>query len=838
MLLLPAAAAAETGARVGAPGHFLVHRPDIYANNPTGAAFTVTVRRFLTFARWIGDKPWEVAVTGPDGQQAAAGSFEAAQAVGTVQVPAGAKGVYRIGYSGIGGYALPWVECSLPQLVVACGDWDLADGPSKTCILHAVVPRRWYFHVPAGVRRFQVKHTVFPFQSHREDYGLVVMNPRGQRVAALFGGHPVQTNEGKDRGGNLPVVQTVEVDEGTAGRFWSIWACGGDSHNYSDLQVQLRGVPPYLAPTPEQWFDPRTGEAPEKMLYDESHIRMRDYQDEAGRLVSRDHFLMTPAPFLGDEDYTGMLGPATVYLLNVEARPLRFGVSTYIVPEDARLPVACRVTGPDGREVCTHQGTFGHHRSDTFVIPPAGGGVYRVDVEAAKWFAYTEPAVPIVLAGAPLEGGGRFRLQIGIPRHWFFRVPQGVRRFRVRVAVADPAHRLLAEVHAPDRLAEVLYVRGQRPGEAEVEVPPGMDEKTWFLRLEVGSATELVSEKLEELKHLRIDAEIDLFGVPPLLAPTWEQWFDPTAKRHASPPAEPIPLEAISSGRREPRGAVPFDAEPHVYRQVDGRDLKVLLCRPPGPAPKAPPACIVLLHGGGWGSGVPQYLGHHARYFALRGAVAAAVEYRLAVKDSPVTIFDCVADCKAAVRWLRSNAARLGIDPDRIAVVGESAGGHLAACVGMVPDLEAEGQDPAVSSQANAMILLNPVLDLPAVPWLKDRLPGIAPGSIPPEEMRRKTHAVSPAAHVRPGLPPALVVHGTEDKVVSFEPSRQFAQAMCRAGNRCDLLLLEGKAHAFALMDYGDVASVVETIEAMDRWLRSLGYLSGPPRIAPPAGAE
>jgi hypothetical protein len=394
-----------------------------------------------------------------------------------------------------------------------------------------MAPRRWYFYVPPGVKRFSVKHTIMPYQSHREDYGFLVMTPRGQRVAAFYGGKSPAVGY-RIPEGPRPVIQEIEVDEGAAGHFWSLWATGGDSHNFSDLPILLDGVPPYLAPSPEQWFDPSTGAGPVIPVYDESPIRMVDKEcstNAQGRLLSRDHYLWTPVPFLGDEDYTGMQGPHTVFLNNPSNRPLDVGVATYVVNEKERLPVAYRVLAPNGRLAVEAADTYGHHRSSRLTLPAAGAGIYRVDVKASEWFFWMEPAVPAVLAGAPLDdGSARFRLQIGIARHWFFQVPRGVREFTVRVAVTDPAHVLSVEVHAPDRLVEPLYVRGGDPRTVTVRVPEGTDNRIWFLRTEVGSATRFVSEAPQSGgSRLRISADVDLKGVPGYLSPTWEQWFDP-----------------------------------------------------------------------------------------------------------------------------------------------------------------------------------------------------------------------------------------------------------------------------------------------------------------------
>lgn len=524
-------AAARGDAFIGDAGHFIAQfSPDIFISNPAGRAFSVTVHRHIWDTDFGNTGTYRIAVQAPGGVEVAKGAIPALTPKTTLKVPAGERGTYKLIVQP-GGYGLTWVECSLDRMVVATGDWDMKDGSYKYFNLHAMAPRRWYFYVPPGVKKFQIKHTIMPFQSHKEDYGFFVMSPRGQRLAALYGGKPLEV-ETRTPNVPIPIIREIEVDEGTAGRFWSLWVTGGDSHNFSDMQILLKDVPPFLAPAPEQWFDPAAGRAPEKIVYDESHVRLLDkacQPDARGRIQSRDHYLWAPAVFLGDEDYNGMRGPHTIYLNNPANRAIDFGVGAYAIHEKERLPVSYRVGAPDGKLVFEGQGTYGHHANDRIAVPASGAGVYRIDVDAPEWFAWNEPATPIVLAGAPQpEGGFCFKLQIGIARHWFFLVPKGIRQFRVAVAVADPAHVLLAEIHAPDRMADQLYVRGSAAQNVILPVPEGLDGKIWFLRTEVGSATRFVSEAPGSASsRVRINADVTLYGVPGYLAPTWEQWFDP-----------------------------------------------------------------------------------------------------------------------------------------------------------------------------------------------------------------------------------------------------------------------------------------------------------------------
>jgi acetyl esterase len=144
-----------------------------------------------------------------------------------------------------------------------------------------------------------------------------------------------------------------------------------------------------------------------------------------------------------------------------------------------------------------------------------------------------------------------------------------------------------------------------------------------------------------------------------------------------------------------------------------------------------------------------------------------------------------VKDGKSAIRWVREHATELGVDPDRIVAAGGSAGGHVAACTGVIEGFEEAGEKTAISSIPNAMILFNPVLDTTGK--------GYGAQKFKPEQQTE----LSPCHHVRKGIVPTLVLHGTADKTVPFENAERFSKLMKDAGNECLLVPFEGKDHGF-----------------------------------------
>ena len=200
---------------------------------------------------------------------------------------------------------------------------------------------------------------------------------------------------------------------------------------------------------------------------------------------------------------------------------------------------------------------------------------------------------------------------------------------------------------------------------------------------------------------------------------------------------------------------------------------------------------------------------------------------------------DCLSDCKSAIRYIRAHAGELGVDPDRIAVLGDSAGGHLAGALGTVDGFDDPADDAQVSARPNAMILCNAISDMMTDPWIRFVIGGRALDKTPPPESLHPSEAqaalalrLSPLFHVKPGVPPALVMHGLDDHIVPPEQSKQFTAAMQKAGNRCDLVLIEGARHAFICTRYtAPEAVVVDAIRRADQFLISLGYLKGEPTL-------
>ena len=213
------------------------------------------------------------------------------------------------------------------------------------------------------------------------------------------------------------------------------------------------------------------------------------------------------------------------------------------------------------------------------------------------------------------------------------------------------------------------------------------------------------------------------------------------------------------------------------YGNVDGRSLKLDLYRPRKIAKPVP--ALLFIHGGAWKSGKRQDYHFYTKAFAGKGYVVATASYRLS-GEAPFPA--AVQDCKCAVRWLRANAKKHRIDPKQIAVVGGSAGGHLAMMLGYAddPELEGKGGHAGVSSRVSAVVNLYGVYDMTtkiaqAASPVKNFLSGKTFAEAP-----RLYRQSSPRFHLDKDDPPTLILHGTIDEVVPIGQSDALAAHLKR----------------------------------------------------------
>src|SRR5215468_14139 len=258
-------------------------------------------------------------------------------------------------------------------------------------------------------------------------------------------------------------------------------------------------------------------------------------------------------------------------------------------------------------------------------------------------------------------------------------------------------------------------------------------------------------------------------------------------------PKSVVKAEAAPAARQNPyahpllKDRVKRDIE---YSQAGGESLKLDAYTPAG---KGPFPAVIFVHGGGWSGG--DKTGGNDPLFApvaRRGIAWFTINYRLAPKHHyPAP----VEDVHAAILWVKAHAREFNIDPNRLALVGESAGGHLVAQAAMLPD-----DDTRVAAVVPFYAPVDFIADMERRGGLSVSMRGLfgRAEAKADEATLRLLREASPINHVRAGLPPFLLAHGTGDMSVLYNWSPQFQAKLKAAGVTCDLITIPDGVHGMA----------------------------------------
>lgn len=242
------------------------------------------------------------------------------------------------------------------------------------------------------------------------------------------------------------------------------------------------------------------------------------------------------------------------------------------------------------------------------------------------------------------------------------------------------------------------------------------------------------------------------------------------------------------------------------YKKTTYRELNLHVFKPENFQNGEKRPAIVYFFGGGWSIGTPLQFYRECAYYASKGIVAIAADYRIANLDKS-TPFESLEDAKDAIRWIRTNAEKWNIDPERIAAAGASAGGHLAAAAGILKDNSGE-----TSPKPNLLLLYYPVIDNSEKGYGSD-------------EMKKRYLEISPLHNIDAGAPPTLFIFGTKDHLIPVETAQEFKNKMEEDGSYCELHLMEGAGHP--IFYYAkDLTTDFYTIRSLtDNFLLRYGYL-------------
>jgi acetyl esterase/lipase len=266
--------------------------------------------------------------------------------------------------------------------------------------------------------------------------------------------------------------------------------------------------------------------------------------------------------------------------------------------------------------------------------------------------------------------------------------------------------------------------------------------------------------------------------------------------------AAPGPAAQPGKGQKLP-GAVKLEAD-IPYAGTDNPRQRLNLLLPKVPKDDRPLPVIVYIHGGAWLAG--DRIGGHGRlagYVAGGEYAGVSVGYRL-TKEAiwPAQVHDC----KAAIRWIRANARKYNLDPDKIGVIGDSAGGHLVAMLGTsggVKALEGDlGPHKGVSSRVQCVVDLFGPAEILAMQGAGSRMDHDGPNS--PEgklvggrvkDRKDVAIAASPVTYVAPDNPPFLIIHGNKDPLVPYNQSERLYAALKKAKVECYFITVDGGGH-------------------------------------------
>lgn len=229
-------------------------------------------------------------------------------------------------------------------------------------------------------------------------------------------------------------------------------------------------------------------------------------------------------------------------------------------------------------------------------------------------------------------------------------------------------------------------------------------------------------------------------------------------------------------------------AESFIYHDVQPEPMRLHVFKPKGWSAADQRPAFIHFFGGGFVRGVPTQSAGWARQAAKLGLIGVAADYRVLTRHGTDGTA-CIADARAAVRWLQVHATELGLDPKRIVVSGSSAGGHLAIWTAITAS--PPGSDPveAPLEKPAALILMWPAADFTLFSSKKDRFGGHG-------------LACSATQNLDAKMPPALLLHGDKDPTVPYESSVILHRALTGTGNSCEFIAMPGNGHGATLPDW------------------------------------
>jgi acetyl esterase/lipase len=260
-----------------------------------------------------------------------------------------------------------------------------------------------------------------------------------------------------------------------------------------------------------------------------------------------------------------------------------------------------------------------------------------------------------------------------------------------------------------------------------------------------------------------------------------------------------VPFAIAAQDAESTRGPLSIEKD-IVFGKGGDIDLRLDIYRPPAGTQNG--MATIHMHGGGFTGGSKNTLSERVPPYARRGYVSLAVQYRLTGQAKwPAQI----EDVKAAIRWARANAKSLGIDAGKIAVVGHSAGGHLAlfaAATANRPEFEGKGGTPGVGTEVVACCAYYPATEV------RPRADGTVHALMPAGSDEAAHRGASPLTYIATGFPPTVIFHGTADTTIPLDSSERLFKQLRDARVPAELHAIEGVPHVFdSNKEYAEMAA-------------------------------
>jgi len=252
--------------------------------------------------------------------------------------------------------------------------------------------------------------------------------------------------------------------------------------------------------------------------------------------------------------------------------------------------------------------------------------------------------------------------------------------------------------------------------------------------------------------------------------------------------------------------------EMFVYKQIDTLQLTLEVYQPEKMKADSLHPAMVFFFGGGWNGGKTHQFLHQAQELSQQGIVCFLADYRVKSRNN-TSPFEALKDAKSAIRFVRANAEKWQIDPNKIIAAGGSAGGHLAAATALCDGYNDPLDDLSVSCVPNALVLFNAVIDN-------------GPGGYGYERIGEAYKRFSPLHNIDSLAPPTLLMLGDKDHLNPVATYEYYKTVMDKVKRPCVLRIYEGGKHGFFNYNKKDMTFYNETMAETKDFLSSLGYLT------------